>query len=260
RERLELGRDSDGLLLDQEFGSSNVQSVLLYAHGQDAKSLLAARRDAEQSVVQPLEVFYPRGRADRNGFGGSDFPALDDQSDAEGHILAHAAPDHIDIARFEDAQPKRTSRKQHRVQWKERELHDVHWTCGRVVEWTCGRVDVSVRGPPSDVYTSTRLLVIRTLPQSREQLLVDAAETAVRHDQHVIPGSRRLDKRRDETVDIRRNLRARSERRDAFRHIPLNARPLVHEDLIGARERSRERFPVRAEFHRVRARLEYRDQ
>src|SRR5690606_17278852 len=248
RERLELGRDSDGLLLDQEFGSSNVQSVLLYAHGQDAKSLLAARRDAEQSVVQPLEVFYPRGRADRNGFGGSDFPALDDQSDAEGHILAHAAPDHIDIARFEDAQPKRTSRKQHRVQWKERELHDVHWTCGRVDGWTCGRVDVwtcgrvvvwpcgrtdvdvSVRSPPSDVYTSTRLLVIRTLPQSREQLLVDAAETAVRHDQHVIPGSRRLDKRRDETVDIRRNLRARSERRDAFRHIPLNARPLVHED------------------------------
>src|SRR5690606_40405343 len=104
------------------------------------------------------------------------------------------------------------------------------WTCGRVDVWTCGRVDVSVRGPPSDVYTSTRLLVIRTLPQSREQLLVDAAETAVRHDQHVIPASRRLDKRRDETVDIRRNLRARSERRDAFRHIPLNARPLVHED------------------------------
>src|SRR5690606_30651762 len=131
---------------------------------------------------------------------------------------------------------------------------------GPVDVWTCGRVDVSVRGPPSDVYTSTRLLVIRTLPQSREQLLVDAAETAVRHDQHVIPGSRRLDKRRDETVAIRRNLRARSERRDAFRHIPLNARPLVHEDLIGARERSRERFPVRAEFHRVRARLEYRDQ
>jgi len=46
--------------------------------------------------------------------------ALDDHRDAEHRTVAHAAADHVEIARLEDSQLERAARKQHGVQRKQR--------------------------------------------------------------------------------------------------------------------------------------------
>ena len=101
---------------------------------QDAEALLATRRDAEQSIVELFEIDDARERADFHGRRRAACLApRDDQRDTEAGVFAHAAADHVEIARLENAQPQRPAREQHGVQREERNrcggrtTHEASW-------------------------------------------------------------------------------------------------------------------------------------
>ena len=76
----------------------------------------------EQSIVQRVEIGDARRAADGGGGGHvARFVAFLDEHHAERLLLAHAAPDHVGVAGFEDAQRQRTAGKQHGVQRKQRD-------------------------------------------------------------------------------------------------------------------------------------------
>ena len=89
------------------------------------------------------------------GIAAADFPAFANQDDAEALALAHTAAHHIEVTCFKDPQRQRTLGEQHDV---EREQ--------------CDRIQI-------------RLLGV-TPAQFGEQFLVQSAEAAVAHHQHLI--------------------------------------------------------------------------
>ena len=91
-------------------------------------------------------------------------------------------------------------------------------------------------------------------------LLVHAAEAAVGHDQHVVAGAQRL--RRAPRPSCPMSLvdrRARAERRQRVRRVPAQVR--ARSRTPGRRRRGCSASAIlhRAQLHRVRARLEHRD-
>ena len=112
----------------------------------------------------------------------SDLLALAEQHDREAALLAHAAADHVEVTRLEDAQRQRPAREQHDVQRKERQLADLDVHAGRA-------------------------------RSASEQLLVQAAEPAVAHDQHVVAGVQVRGERGDQRRHFGRDRRFRAELR-----------------------------------------------
>jgi hypothetical protein len=84
--------------------------------------LFAARADAEQSVVETLEVDDARERTDvRRARRAARLAPFRDERDAEARVLAHAAADHVDVARLEDPQPQRSVGKQDGAEREQRD-------------------------------------------------------------------------------------------------------------------------------------------
>ena len=104
----------------QRLDLAELQAVGLAAAAHDAKALLAHAGQAQQAVLQLMEVDDLRHGADVVVFRRADFAALADQHHAEAAALAHAAAHHVDIARFENAQRQRAAREQHDVERKQR--------------------------------------------------------------------------------------------------------------------------------------------
>ena len=132
-----------------------MQPVGLAAARVDAESLLPDARQSEQTVRQLMEIDDLRERADvvSVGFRHTNLAALADQHHAEALAFAHAASHHVDVARLEDTQRQRAVRKQHDVERKE-----------------------------GDRDHRRRL----ALAQCGEQLLVQSAEAAVAHHEHLV--------------------------------------------------------------------------
>jgi hypothetical protein len=108
-------------LVVQPLDLGHVQTVAFLMSVHDAKAPLAARSDAEQAVIELLEIDDACERADRHGLRRpARFASRDDERDAEAGILAHAAADHVEIARLENPQPQRTAGEQHSVQREQR--------------------------------------------------------------------------------------------------------------------------------------------
>ena len=71
----------------------------------------------EQAIVQRVEIDDARRATDGGGGGHvARLIAFLDEHHAERLLLAHAAPDHVGVARFEDAQRQRAAGKEHGVQ------------------------------------------------------------------------------------------------------------------------------------------------
>ena len=137
-----------------------------------------------------IEVHDARAGADvRQLRDRPGFRALEDQHHAEAAPLPHAAAHHVEVARLEDAQRQRAAGKQHGVEREQRQ---------------CSRPRRRQARPP----------------QLGEQLVVQAAEAAVAHDEHVVAGrggARQLARQR---VDVGAGVAARAERAQHRAGIP----------------------------------------
>ena len=92
-----------------------------------------------------------------------------------------------------------------------------------------------------------------------EELLVQAAEAAVAHDEHLIAGLHLGSDARDQALDTALEARTRSQGREGGGQIPVEPRDSEEPRTIGGGECRRELVPVDAKLHGVRARLEHRD-
>ena len=111
----------------------------------------------------------------------------EDPHHAERRAGAHAPPDHVDVARFEDLQLQRTARQQHGVQRKQRQLG-------------CRRIQAPLAG-----------VMREALLQRRQQFLVQATEAAIAHDQHAVARGRLLRDGERHGIDGRDRVAARSQ-------------------------------------------------
>src|SRR5215207_8691568 len=68
-----------------------------------------------------------------------------------------------------------------------------------------------------------RCLLLR---EPLQELAVDAAETAVGHDQHVVAAGERCPERGDQLLEVLRQGRAIAEGGDRARHVPAHVRSL----------------------------------
>ena len=91
-----------------------------------------------------------------------------------------------------------------------------------------------------------------------QQLVVNSAEAAVTHHEDVIAGVRVGDDRRDEGIEIAVDSRLRAKRRERDSRIPAKL-PGVTENHVGAGKACRQRVLHGAQLHRVRPRLQHRD-
>src|SRR5512138_3071377 len=73
------------------------------------------------------------------------------------------------------------------------------------------------------------------LSQPVQQFSVNAAETAVGHDEHVIAADQRPLETGDQLIEVTHGLRALAECRDRARHVPGDIRSLIHPYVIGLR-------------------------
>src|SRR5215472_13964950 len=96
----------------------------------------------------------------------------------------------------------------------------------------------------------------RELP---EELLVQAAEAAVAHDEHVIARTNAACELAREGGDIARGVAAAAEGREHRTRVPTEICRRVEPYLVRALERRGERVPMHSHAHGVRARLEHRD-
>ena len=97
------------------------------------------------------------------------------------------------------------------------------------------------------------------LLQRGEQQIVQPAESAVGHDQRVITRTQVRRQIGRELTDVARRTAARTEFGDDRLGIPTEIAGRVQPDVVGRSQRGSERVAMHAESHRIRARLEHRD-
>ena len=94
---------------------ADVQAIRLLPGTLDPDALLADAGQAQQSVLQLVEVDDPRFGTDRRGRRRTaGLAPAHDQYDAEARIGLHAPAHHVHVARFENAQRQRALRIEHR--------------------------------------------------------------------------------------------------------------------------------------------------
>ena len=110
-------------LVGQHFDLTNDELIGLDAGGEHPEPFFAHGVDAENAVVESLKVSDSRQRA-HLVMGGrvAGLFAFQDKTYPEGLIASHTFRHHVHVARLEYTQRQRATRKQHRVQWKQRDF------------------------------------------------------------------------------------------------------------------------------------------
>ena len=98
------------------------QSVASHMRGARAKARFTAREDAEQAVLQHIEVHDSRQGPDGSGrCRCTPIITLQHEANPEAPAVSRAIADHVEVARLEDAQGDFPAWKQDRGQRKQRQ-------------------------------------------------------------------------------------------------------------------------------------------
>ena len=107
----------------QYFDLTDIQPALVSMARYNPEPLQAERRYAQQSVAALVPVGNPRQRANIMGRCRPGLLPFPDEQDSEWRIVPDTIPDHADVPWLEYPEWQRTTRKQHDIQRKQRNLH-----------------------------------------------------------------------------------------------------------------------------------------